>query len=66
MEVAAQHNWMAEETVEDTLIIREARRSANVDRGVVNEDEVSSSSDEEEASKDKLKNSVYFNEGNIS
>ncbi|XP_006340060.1 membrane protein of ER body 2-like [Solanum tuberosum] len=62
MEVAAQHNWMAEETVEDTLIIREARRSANVDRGVVNEDEVSSSSDEEEASKDKLKNSVYFNE----
>lgn len=62
MEVAAQHNWMAEETVEETLIIREARRSANVDRGVVNEDEVSSSSDEEEASKDKLKNSVYFNE----
>ncbi|KAH0738243.1 hypothetical protein KY290_036948 [Solanum tuberosum] len=62
MEVAAQHNWMAEETVEETLIIREARRSANVDRGVVNEDEVSSSSDEDEASKDKLKNSVYLNE----
>ncbi|XP_015086780.1 membrane protein of ER body 2-like [Solanum pennellii] len=65
MEVAPQHNWaeMAEETVEEALIIRGARRSANVDGGGVNEDKVSSSSDEEEeASKDKTKNSIYFNE----
>ncbi|KAK6780326.1 hypothetical protein RDI58_022510 [Solanum bulbocastanum] len=64
MEVAAQHNWteMAEETVEEVLIIRGARRSANVDGDVVNEDEVSSSSNEEETNKDNTTNSVYFNE----
>lgn len=65
MEVAPQHNWaeMVEETVEEALIIRGARRSANVDGVVVNEDKVSSGSDGEEASKDKTKNNIYFNEG---
>uniref|UniRef100_A0A3Q7I2J3 Membrane protein of ER body-like protein n=1 Tax=Solanum lycopersicum TaxID=4081 RepID=A0A3Q7I2J3_SOLLC len=64
MEVAPQHNWaeMVEETVEEALIIRGARRSANVDGVVVNEDKVSSGSDGEEASKDKTKNNIYFNE----
>lgn len=61
MEVAAQHNWteMVEETLEEALIGRRARRHANDDDDV--KGDKLSSSDEEEANKDKPKNGAGFN-----